>query len=451
MNIFDQLIIPPTADHTEMLNIFLVFSLLLFVPFSGIILGSSVFAYIFNFLGRKHVNSIYQRFAKDILDKLIISLSAGIGIVVVPVLSVTFVYAQMLWGANVISVGVLLLASIFYTAGVILLYRYKHSMKAVSVIESFKKMVGKDAKLPQDIESYEDSAKTVKKQSGFSGMFCLLTATFLFAGATTLSEDPSQWSVVTNILGLFVLSDVAINFTYLFLASLSISSAAILYFFFIWQGGIKNMTEDYKKLVLRFSVTTALITTVLLPLFIIIEFVMTPQAAMSKAVFVYTGLALISFLLVCNFLYAIIKNSEVKYSTAAFFVLILAFSFVIIKEQVTFANALQKHLITVNHVADSLEAAHFPKETKVVGLTGEQIYTQKCSACHKFDQKVTGPPYDQTVPKYNGDVNKLAAFIYNPTKVDPGYPAMPNQGISMKEAQSVAQYLIDQVQKNTGK
>jgi cytochrome c551/c552 len=450
MNIFDQLIIPPTADHTEMLNIFLVFSLLLFIPFSSILLGSSVFAYIFNFLGRKYDNGIYQRFAKDILDKLIISLSAGIGIVIVPVLSVTFVYAQMLWGANVISVGVLLLASIFYTAGVILLYRYKNSMNSISIVESFKKMAGK-VKLSKDIQEYEETAKSIKKQSGFAGMFCLLCATFLFAGATTLSEDPLQWSVVTNILGLFVLSDVAINFIYLFLASLSISSAAILYFFFIWQGGIKNMDQDYRKLVLRFSVTTALLTTIFLPLFVIIEFVMTPQVAMSKAVFIYTGLALVAFLLTCNFLYAILKNSEVKYSAAAFFILILAFSFVIIKEQVTVANALQRHLITVNHVADSLEAAHFPKDTKVVGLTGEQLYSQKCSACHKFDQKVTGPPYDQTVPKYNGDVNKLAAFIFNPTKVDPGYPAMPNQGISMKEAQAVAQYLIDQVQKQTGK
>lgn len=450
MNILEHLIIPPTADHTEVLNIFLVFSLLLFIPFSSIILGSSIFSVIFNFLGRKNVQSDYQRFAKDILDKLIISLSAGMGIVVIPVFSVTFVYAQMLYDASVISVGVLLLAGIFYTIGVILLYRYKNSMKAESIIESFKKMVG-GAKLSSDIEDYEESAKTIKRQSGVSAMICLLLATFCFAGATTLSENPSQWSTVTNVLGLLVLGDVAVNFTYLIIAAFSITSAAILYFFFIWQGGLKNMSADYRKLVLRFSVTTALVSTILLPIFVIAEFIMTPQIAMSKAVFIYTGLSLVAFLLTCNFLYAILKNSEVKYSTAAFFVLILAFSFVIIKEQVTFANALQKHLVVINHVADSLEAAHFPKQTKVIPLTGEQIYSQKCSACHKFDQKVTGPPYDQTVPKYNGDVNKLAAFIYNPTKVDPGYPAMPNQGISMKEAQAVAQYLIDQVQQHSGK
>jgi len=131
------------------------------------------------------------------------------------------------------------------------------------------------------------------------------------------------------------------------------------------------------------------------------------------------------------------------------------------KDQVTLANALKKHLLVVNHVADSIENVKFPKNVKATEISGEELYTTKCSACHQFDQKLTGPPYDVTVPKYNGDVKKLAAYIYNPVKIDayiynpvkidPGYPAMPNQGVTMKEAEAVAQFLIDKVKQETGK
>jgi cytochrome c len=87
-------------------------------------------------------------------------------------------------------------------------------------------------------------------------------------------------------------------------------------------------------------------------------------------------------------------------------------------------------------------------KTKLVsssGIDAVQIFNTKCIACHKFDQKVVGPPYQQTVPKYNGDVGKLSEYIFNPQKIDPAYPPMPNQGLKKKEAQAMAKWLIDQV------
>ncbi|MBK9330870.1 MAG: hypothetical protein IPM96_00355 [Ignavibacteria bacterium] len=58
---------------------------------------------------------------------------------------------------------------------------------------------------------------------------------------------------------------------------------------------------------------------------------------------------------------------------------------------------------------------------------------------------MSGPPYNLTVPKYNGDIKKLADFILNPTKISPDYPPMPNPGLKPKEAAAVSQYLIDKV------
>jgi len=73
---------------------------------------------------------------------------------------------------------------------------------------------------------------------------------------------------------------------------------------------------------------------------------------------------------------------------------------------------------------------------------GEQIYNTKCVACHQFDQRVVGPPYNEVMPKYQGDVEKLKAFILNPVKVNPDYIAMPNQGLKPYEAESAAMFLL---------
>jgi cytochrome c551/c552 len=73
---------------------------------------------------------------------------------------------------------------------------------------------------------------------------------------------------------------------------------------------------------------------------------------------------------------------------------------------------------------------------------GEIIFNQLCSACHAFDSKIVGPPYNDVLPKYSGDVEALAGFIFRPEKIDPDYPAMPGQGLKRAEAGAVAEYLI---------
>lgn len=451
MSIFDQLVIPPTAHHTDLLNIFLVFSMLLFVPYACVLLGASFLSVYFKLKGSKRKNSIYLRFSHDILDKLVVKLSVGIGVVIVPIFSITFVYAQLLYNAQVISVSVLLLSSILFTAGIILLARFKNSMNLENVFSSIKKIVPEKNKLPENVKSIEEEVKSSINQNGITSLIVLIFAVFLYTGAVSIAENPAKWDSVNNILGFLISPDTWINFGLFVTSAFSITSASILFLFFRWNGGLKNMTEGYRQYVTSFSVVTAFVSTLLIPIFLIIKFLITPEVALSKGVFIYSGLALISLLLVCNFFYAIIRNSEVKWSSAAFLVLIIAFTFIIIKDQVTLANALKKHLVVVNHVADSIENVKFPKNVKVAEVSGEELYTTKCSACHKFNEKLTGPPYDVTVPKYNGDVKKLAAYIYNPVKIDPNYPAMPNQGVTMKEAEAVAQFLIDKVKQNTGK
>ncbi len=77
---------------------------------------------------------------------------------------------------------------------------------------------------------------------------------------------------------------------------------------------------------------------------------------------------------------------------------------------------------------------------------GEQVFNTKCIACHRFDQRLVGPPYNDVLPKYENDLEGLVDFILNPVKVNEDYPMMPNQGLKPQEARAVAQYIMNQFQ-----
>jgi mono/diheme cytochrome c family protein len=74
---------------------------------------------------------------------------------------------------------------------------------------------------------------------------------------------------------------------------------------------------------------------------------------------------------------------------------------------------------------------------------GKAVLDRVCSLCHRFDVRLVGPPFNETVPKYAKDPEALKAFIRNPVKKNPGYPPMPKPAVSETEIDAVAAYLIE--------
>ena len=119
---------------------------------------------------------------------------------------------------------------------------------------------------------------------------------------------------------------------------------------------------------------------------------------------------------------------------------------IIVKDQLAMGNATQKQneILSANftQVMEKLTG-----ESNSPKVSGEAIYKNICSACHSFDHKVVGPPYEQTLPKYKGNVDKLVTFILNPKQNNPGYPPMPNPGLNPVQAKAVATYILKEVKK----
>lgn len=450
MDFLENLSIPATTQHLQLLRIMLVMALLIFLPFFGMLLGGTGFSIIFNTYGRKIKNQQFVRLAKDIIDKLAINRFVGVGLGVLPLLAITFCYAQLLFEVKVISVSLLFVSTLFLALAVNFIYSYQNTFQIESLIESFKKMTGYDkheldTKLPEDITDYEFDLMNTNSNSGLYGFILLLLSGFFFAGGTTIALFSDRYQDFQNIAQIFLSGATFFNFLFLIILSVAVTGIAILFFFFSWQGGLYDMDLHYANFVKKIAGNIAFTGAALLPLILFLSFLVIPNIALSGSVFIYSILAFVTLMMLCNFLYAVIKNSEMKYISPAFYMMILSFGFIIMVNQTAFGTASFKHLLVINEKAEELEKEKKGKTINTAGVDGEEIYNRICAACHKFDVKLVGPPYMSTVPAYNGDVKKLSSFILNPTKKSPDFPPMPSPGLKPKEADAVAKYLIDKV------
>lgn len=446
MNFFDQLVIPPSTEQSLLLNLIQIISFAIFYPFTGIMLGGTLLSLFFRGKAKKTRNPLYLKFSNDIIKYLTISRNAGFGLGILPVISISIVYAQFLYSSNIISVGVLFLSVLMFIISYAFIYRYKTSAETDSAFSELKNAGVDGKKFSEEVILFEEKVKNEVSASGKTGLYLLILSVFLFIGGTTIASNMNDWATAKTVFVVFVNTSVWLNFIYFFVTSLAISGGAILFFFFSWQGGIKIENNEYKELVLKNSVNTALIFSLLQPLFLFFSFLILPKESFSFPVFIFAGLAFLSILFVCNFLYAIIRNSDVKLAGWVFAAMLLTFVFVSAKNQYAFSNAIKPHILVVNSKADEKLKEMQPKKL-AVEINGEEIYKSRCAACHKFDTKLVGPPYQETLPKYGDDVKKLAGFIYNPVKINPEYPPMPNQGLKMKEAEAVAKYLMEKYKK----
>ena len=454
MDFIDQIVIPPSENHVMMLKYIIGISMLLLIPFITLLMGSSVLSVYFNRVGTKTNNKLYIRFAKDIIEKLTFNKRAGVALGILPLISITFAYAQLLYQANTISLSMLALSVLLFIFAFGAVYRYRDSFVIGDVISSLKNIVRRAPRTMESgtIDEVSEYAKTLKgstSSTGWISVLLLYLGAYIFGGCISLTVNPAKWTEVDNILEILFSWATIFKFAYLLTAAGSITGGAILFYFFKWQGGIKDMDEDYVKFIKNFGLCLSFFSTLILPVLIFLNILYLPQAAFSGNVFLYLFLVLVSTLILLNIIYSMIKNSEVKFASSVFVLIIVVFMFNILSEQYVFGNALEEQVLAVTTKAEEFDKQVEAKSVAATNVDPQVIFNTKCIACHRFDVRLVVPPYQETVPKYNGDVKSLANFIYSPdvTPKNPGYTAMPNQGLKKKEALAMAQWLMEKVGK----
>lgn len=455
MDFFDKLVIPPSQNHILLLKYILMISFLLFIPYIGMVLGSTFLSNYFNKRAKETGNELFSRFARDVIKRLTFNKNAEFALGILPMLSITFGYAQLLFEAKTITMSIMALSVILVAAGLVTIYRFRGTFEVESVLLSFKRLTSFDkndskSEDAEDVREYEHNLLASGSRLGRIGFWTLITGVYLFAGCMGLASNPEEWPNVNNILQIMFSWNTIFNFMYILAASGIITGIAILFFFFEWQGGLAHVKEDpvYSKFVKTIASWLALVSAICLPLFMFMKFLYLPSSAQAPGLFTYMLVTFILVLILSNLIYSMVRNSDYRNVTVMFILTFIVFTFGILNDQTAFGSAISEHMKYVVEKSEELEKEVKSKTITSGGVDADAIFNSKCIACHRFDVKLVGPPYQQTVPKYNGDVNALAEFIFNPIKKNPDFPPMPNQGLKKKEAQAMAKWLIEKV---TGK
>jgi cytochrome c len=450
MDFFKDFVVPPSANHILLLKYLLAISMLIFLPYIGMLMGSSLLSFYFNRAGKQEQNKLYIKFSKDIIEKLTITRNAFYVLGILPLISIILSYTQLLYEAGTIAVPIIAFSGVLFVVAFAFIYKYRNAYEIESVIESLKKNASTAPKAKDDMDAseineYEENIIRSKSHSGWLGIMFLYVAVYIFAGSTALASNPGRWSDVDNILQIIFSWATIFNFLYLLFAAGAVTGAAVLFYFFKWQDGLTHMNNEYSGFTKSFASNLALFSSLTLPVLLFVNIFFLPKEAMSPSFFLYHILALIGIILLCNVLYLSIKNSDTRFSTSAFSLILIVFAFYIFQGNVAFGDAIAQQTLASSIKAEELDKKLQSENVVVANVDPQQIYNTKCFACHKFDVKLVGPPYEETVPKYHGDVNKLADFIFSPKQNNPGYPPMPNQGLSKPQAIAMAKWLIEKV------
>jgi len=420
------------------------------VPYLSFITGAGILSLFLRKQGPDAGNGKYYRLGKDFADLAAFNKSLPLALGVVPMLSAVFCYAQLLHlsGSNV--PGYLLLSLVLFLIAAGLMSLYRHSFHFTDLLTYLGKEEIKSEEFKGEISSYKNQMSGMLLSTGFYGVLFLIAATYIFVGAVQLASQTDNVKTSSDfVLLLFSLDTITYYIQFLALSVATASLVMLYYYFRPSSEKQSGVTPEYAGYVKKFSLSAGLVAFLIVPLFLIANLLTKSGIALNGGMFFTLIIVLFLLFLVSNLFYLMLRNGNTKYVTSTMFLMMIFFVFFVMKEQLAFNTATKDQYYTLVKNYD----VHHQEFLAQFGLGGQEIsgadiYNGRCIACHQFDKKVVGPPYNTVLPKYEGDVDKLSGFILNPVKVNPEYTAMPNQGLKPAEAKAVAEFLIKTYQEN---
>jgi len=442
MEIINKIVLPQSANHLILLKYILVLTFLIFIPYASLLFGSLSMSIFFKIKGEKLNDENHQKFSGFLIDLITFNKGIAFTLGIVPLLSFIFCYAQLLHLSNLNVPLYILESTIIFFISLILIYTYKHSIHLNQIfhLKSF------DEENYVTFQSYKYKiARLVNKSANF-GLIFLTISLYLFVASVEFTQNPERWENYNNLLGILFSFNALLSFIQFVVFAFGFTSIFILVK--LKELHSLQIPQSYNNFIKNFTLRLALISSLLLPFIIVFSVLSKSVYSLSYNVFSFTLLSLLVVLIISVLIYVMIKQQEIKYGFLTIILFIVTIAFVVIKDQYAFDISNKKHFAVLaanyeEHRKKLLEESGLLKET----INGADIFNSKCIACHQFDRKVVGPPYNEVLPKYENNRQALIKFILNPTKVNPDYPSMPNQGLKPKEAEAVAEFLMSNYKK----
>jgi cytochrome c551/c552 len=430
MNFISNLITTPTKEHLLLNHYIIILISLIFFIYIGILVGSLHLSLIYLYRSRSEESPLFLKLSKDLAETFMGNKAVGVVMGIIPSLVLLVTFSQILFDTTILISQYFLWMFLFTVAGVVFSNLFKNALLN------------------------EEKTDQMRNLWGGLAILSLVLVIYTFVSSTSLILFPSLWNLVRMQIPFFFDFNMVVRFLIFFAVAFALTGSAIIFFFFNWTGGRQNMDEEYRNYVRKLGGGLSLGFALLLPLLIVWNFKTIPPIAETMDAYWSAAITIVLLLIISLLLYALLKNANIKYGSSIFVLFIIAFLGLRVTENIARERALTERTAHLIQLAEEKEAEISLQKgggesTGEVDLAlGEQIFNNKCIACHRFDQRLVGPPYNEVVPKYENDMEGLVDFILNPVKKNENYPMMPNQGLKPQEARAVAHYIMNQVQSN---
>ncbi|MBU1098972.1 MAG: cytochrome c [Bacteroidetes bacterium] len=446
MEFIDGAVLPQSYHHLELVRYLLMLTFVLFMPYVSILLGTLGYSLWFDRKAVTAGNKDYSYLSKKMIDFATGGKGMPYGLGIVPLVSALFGYAQLLHSNSNVVLEALFVAIILLAVALVFLYKYKADLH-------YKDLLKVDSRYDQTYLKEEAAAmrsvlqKNYQKHGKRALVFLLLSVLLVISVISSVSSL-IQLEKTTNIFGLMFSISTWVNFIFLLFFSLSIGSVVFVYL--RKDHPADDISEVSEKKLQSGIMQTGIVSTILSLVFLALGMILVPTEGKSENIFILFVLLAIVSLSISSMYYLMIKDGNYRFANASLFFTLTLIILFVVKDNIAFATSADKHFQVMNaeyevHHSEMLASMG----VAAVEISGEDIYNGKCIACHQFDKKVVGPPYNSVLGKYEGKQEDLVKYILNPQKIDTNYPAMPNQGLKPNEARAIAEYIVS-VYKQSG-
>jgi cytochrome c len=442
MDLLENIVFPQSPSNILLLKYLLFLSLLILLPYLSVLIGSTFFS-IMHFIKGKNLGSrIYLKFANELIDLVTPNRGMSFSLGVVPILSIMFIFGQLLLNSGLNINMNLLFVLILFVISAVYVYTYKYSFRLKNIFNLVNVENLENNKTIDEFKKFNKSNSKILANSGIIGLLLLLLVSYLLISILQVTFDSSEWIGEKSLFT--ILLSVSSILYYLFYIAFSFALTCSVIMFKFFKNNSPEYSLEYKNYIKSFTLKTGLIFTSLQPLLFVLSVLENDRSAISFQLFIATSIILILMLLISIIIYFMYKESKTHLNGSLVFVFLILVSVIIYKDQMAFETTSAKQIYNLgleyNLFAEKLkeEAGIF----EIAEVNGEDIYNAKCIACHKFDSKLVGPAYNDVLPKYDGKRQELVDFILSPQKINPEFTAMPNQGLKPREAEAIADYIV---------
>lgn len=416
--------LPEIQNHLLQLKWLLIILIALICPLLSLMLGGTTVSLASTGLTRRTgkkeppawVNALLERANPSVERDILVVLT-----VLASLLLVKIIYRPQLFSNTAWAALVLLLAT-----GLGLMVTSRHRLSTISLPDRTALMTGS------------------------IGITLVAACCFALACTESLLLTPEHWPHLARLPYLFLSWHGLVRFIEFILLTAAMTGNALL---FTLPSQPLSESEQHGNLVAKsIGAGLTLGSLILWPVALCLEMTIIPALTASRLL---SGLAILSIGLaaIAAAWLAVSLQHRQSHPPRPFFVIVIllfwcwAFMGHVAREQILFPEALAGLTPDSGPAATRLEPATPAKPSAPAPsiASGQALFEQKCSICHRFDQRVVGPPLNTVVPKYRSNSDQLQAFLKNPAKRNPDYPSMPNLGLTDEQAAAIAGYLLQQV------